>query len=75
MKQFGDEVWPLMAKYIVNETSATERLAMDKLLKECDELLDIYRKLQPYYETTGESDDADAVEAFRKLDARIRKDS
>ncbi len=50
MKGVSNEMYSLMAKCIADEASANERLVMDSLLKENEELIVLFNKLKHYYQ-------------------------
>lgn len=50
MKGVSNEMYSLMAKYIANEASASERLVLDSLLNENEELIVLFNELKHYYQ-------------------------
>lgn len=73
MNTVSNELWSLMAKCITHEASANERLVMDNLLLESDELLNTFNELQRCYQTKEQPLVTDPAPAFEKLNERIKK--
>ncbi len=73
MKGVSNEMYSLMAKCIADEASANERLVMDSLLKENEELIVLFNKLKHYYQLKEKPETKDPALAFGKLNTRIQK--
>ncbi len=72
MKGVNNKVWALMAKYIVNEASAEEKLIFSSLAVENEELRTIFKELLQYYRVNEPADINDPAPAFEKLNERIK---
>lgn len=73
MKRVSNEVYSLMTKFIVNEASANERLMVESLLHENEELVTLFNELKEYYQCKEKPEIKDPKPAFEKLTGRIQK--
>jgi hypothetical protein len=72
MKTLEDRVWAQLAKYIANEATEGERHFISTLLRENQEIADLYQKLSACYQSREKTDIHDPAPAFKRLDERIR---
>jgi len=73
MSEVQDDIWGLLAKYLCGEASSTERLLVEILLKENEDLRNFYQQLEMAYLLNENKGNKDALYAFSKLDERIKK--
>ena len=72
MVEVRDEIWSLMAKYLLNEASPQECMVVELLLAENEALRNYFTRLNTFLLMDNKHNMGDPVRAFAKLDQRIK---
>jgi len=73
MAEVRDEIWILLARYLCGEATPSECLIVEILLHENEEVRNFYQQMELDFLLNENQGNKDAVNAFARLDERIKK--
>lgn len=74
MKEIRNEMYMLMGKYLTHEASAHERLVLENMLNQNEELMTAFVELRQYYQLKEVPEFKDPGPAFEKLTIDIQRE-